>query len=237
MPHLKNPKDIHWFNLPSYTKHIRKEQIELEKEIEEDEASSFSGSYNDLTDKPSIPSPQVNSDWDATSGKALILNKPSIPTTPQDIGAQPAGSYATTADLFSGDYADLTGAPTIPTNNNQLTNGAGYLTTVPAQTWSSITGKPTFSTVATSGDYADLSGTPTLFSGSYGDLTGTPTLGTAASANTEDFATSAQGDTADTAVQPGDLGNVATVTVPTVDPGVANTIWFDGTNLVVSEGV
>jgi hypothetical protein len=30
--------------------------------------------------------------------------------------------------LFSGAYADLTGKPTIPTNNNELTNGAGYLT-------------------------------------------------------------------------------------------------------------
>jgi hypothetical protein len=29
---------------------------------------------------------------------------------------------------FSGAYADLTGKPTIPTNNNQLTNGAGYIT-------------------------------------------------------------------------------------------------------------
>ena len=31
-------------------------------------------------------------------------------------------------DAFSGAYADLTGKPTIPTNNNQLTNGAGYTT-------------------------------------------------------------------------------------------------------------
>jgi len=30
--------------------------------------------------------------------------------------------------LFSGAYADLSGKPTIPTNNNQLTNGAGYTT-------------------------------------------------------------------------------------------------------------
>ena len=29
---------------------------------------------------------------------------------------------------FSGDYNDLTNKPTIPTNNNQLTNGAGYVT-------------------------------------------------------------------------------------------------------------
>ena len=67
----------------------------------------FSGSYTDLTNKPTIPAAQVNSDWNATTGLAQILNKPS---------------------LFSGAYTDLTGKPTIPTNNNQLTNGAGYLT-------------------------------------------------------------------------------------------------------------
>ena len=32
--------------------------------------------------------------------------------------------------LFSGAYADLTGKPTIPTNNNELTNGAGYTTNI-----------------------------------------------------------------------------------------------------------
>lgn len=37
-----------------------------------------SGSYNDLIDKPTIPSAQVNSDWNATSGVAQILNKPSV---------------------------------------------------------------------------------------------------------------------------------------------------------------
>lgn len=39
-----------------------------------------SGSYNDLTNKPTIPAAQVNSDWNATSGVAQILNKPTIPT-------------------------------------------------------------------------------------------------------------------------------------------------------------
>ena len=28
----------------------------------------------------------------------------------------------------TGNYSDLSGTPTIPTNNNQLTNGAGYIT-------------------------------------------------------------------------------------------------------------
>lgn len=38
-----------------------------------------SGSYDDLDDKPTIPPAQVNSDWDASSGVAEILNKPTIP--------------------------------------------------------------------------------------------------------------------------------------------------------------
>lgn len=46
-----------------------------------------SGSYTDLTDKPTIPSAQVNSDWNAASGVAEILNKPSIPSTAGDVGA------------------------------------------------------------------------------------------------------------------------------------------------------
>jgi hypothetical protein len=42
------------------------------------------------------------------------------------------GTYATTASLAtvatSGSYNDLSNKPTIPSNNNQLTNGAGYIT-------------------------------------------------------------------------------------------------------------
>jgi hypothetical protein len=51
------------------------------------------GSYNDLSDTPPII-PQVNSDWNATTGIAKILNKPNLATV------------ATT-----GSYADLTNTP------------------------------------------------------------------------------------------------------------------------------
>lgn len=47
-----------------------------------------------------------------------------------------------------------------------------------------LTNKPTLF----SGDYADLTNKPTLFSGNYNDLTNRPTLGTAAAADTTDFA-------------------------------------------------
>lgn len=46
---------------------------------------AFSGSYNDLNNKPSIPAEQVNADWNATSGKARILNKPTIPTNTSEL--------------------------------------------------------------------------------------------------------------------------------------------------------
>ena len=55
-------------------------------------------------------------------------------------------------------------------------------------------------TVATSGSYNDLANLPTLFSGAYADLTGKPTLGTAAATASTDYATAAQGATADSAL-------------------------------------
>ena len=42
-------------------------------------------------------------------------------------------------------------------------------------TWSSLTGKPSFATVATSGSYNDLLNRPTLFNGSWSNITSKPT--------------------------------------------------------------
>lgn len=65
-----------------------------------------------------IPTPtaQVNSDWNATSGKAQILNKPT---------------------LFSGSYNDLTNKPTIPTVPTKVsafTNDVSYIKDAPIDT-------------------------------------------------------------------------------------------------------
>lgn len=43
-------------------------------------------------------------------------------------------------------------------------NPSGFLTSVPFQSWDSITGKPNFASVATSGDYTDLINKPTIYS-------------------------------------------------------------------------
>jgi len=88
-------------------------------------------------------------------------------------------------------YNKLSGTPTIPTNNNELTNGAGYITSAALSglatetyvttrgylttvAYADVTGKPTLF----SGSYADLTDKPTLFSGSYVDLTNKPTIPT-----------------------------------------------------------
>lgn len=80
---------------------------------------AMSGNYNDLQNLPVIPPAQTNSDWTASSGVSVILNKPT---------------------LFSGAYVDLTGKPTIPAAqvNSDWTSVSGL---------SMILNKPTIPTV------------------------------------------------------------------------------------------
>ena len=76
----------------------------------------FSGNYNDLTNKPTIPAAQVNSNWNANSGITQILNKPNLATV-----------------ATSGNYNDLTNRPnnTLPTTANRIlyNNASGATTT------------------------------------------------------------------------------------------------------------
>ena len=99
-----------------------------------------SGSYNDLSNKPTIPAAQVNSDWNASSGVAQILNKPTLATV-----------------ATSGSYNDLSNKPTIPAAQVQ---SDWTQTTTTAVDY--IKNKPTLATVATSGSYNDLSNKPTI---------------------------------------------------------------------------
>jgi hypothetical protein len=99
--------------------------------------SLFSGNYNDLANKPTIPDAQVSSDWNATSGIARILNKPSLSAVAtsgsySDLTGRPSLSAVATSgsyndltnkpSLFSGSYVDLTNKPTIPVNIQDLSN-------------------------------------------------------------------------------------------------------------------
>ncbi len=57
------------------------EFLKADGSVDSSTYSSFSGSYNDLTDKPTIPAAQVQSDWNQTDSNhtAFIQNKPTIP--------------------------------------------------------------------------------------------------------------------------------------------------------------
>jgi hypothetical protein len=68
-------------------------------------------SYNELTNLPSIPQAQVASDWNATTGIAAILNKPSL------AGVATSGN---SNDLNWAVYNDLPNLPTASTKNGMI---------------------------------------------------------------------------------------------------------------------
>lgn len=122
-----------------------------------------SGSYNDLLNKPTIPT--VN---DAT----LTIQK-----------------NGTTVNSFTANASsNVTANITVPTDTGDLTNGAGFITgyteTDPIFTASAAYGISSSDISAWngksdfSGSYTDLTDKPTLFSGDYNDLTNKPTIPT-----------------------------------------------------------
>jgi hypothetical protein len=125
----------------------------------------FSGDYNDLTNKPTIPADV--SDLTDTTGLlgAATVDLTNYYTKTEVDGLIPtvfSGDYNDLTNkptLFDGAYSSLTGTPTIPADVSDLTDTTGLL------------GQSGFS-----GDYNDLTNKPTLFSGSYNDLTDKPTL-------------------------------------------------------------
>lgn len=85
----------------------------------------FSGSYNDLSNKPTL----FSGDYADLTGKPTLFD----------------GDYNSLTNkptLFDGDYNNLTNKPTIPTNTNQLTNGANFITSedAPVQSVNGQTG-------------------------------------------------------------------------------------------------
>ena len=90
--------------------------------------SSFSGNYNDLSNKPTIPSKTS----DLTNDSGYIT---SYTETDPVFSNSVAGSITSTditnwnnKSNFSGSYNDLTNKPTIPTKTSDLTNDSGFIT-------------------------------------------------------------------------------------------------------------
>jgi hypothetical protein len=101
----------------------------------------FSGSYDDLTDKPDIPDSLSDLSDDSTHRVVTDAEK---------------STWSAKSD-FSGSYNDLTDKPTIPAAQVQSDWSEADDTKVDY-----IKNKPSLATVATSGSYSDLSNKPTI---------------------------------------------------------------------------
>lgn len=105
-------------------------------------AVATSGSYTDLTNRPTIPAAQVNSDWNATSGVAQILNKPNIPNvTGTNTGDQTLSISGQTLTI-SGANGNSVTIPTGSATVDYSTLPAGTTLTV-AKTGSTWPARPT----------------------------------------------------------------------------------------------
>ncbi len=106
-----------------------------------------SGSYNDLSNQPTIPVAQVNSDWNSNSGLSQILNKPT---------------------LFSGAYSDLTGNPALWDSSwASIKNIPTFATVATSGSYSDLSNKPTTDgseTKVTAGTNVTVTGTGTTAS-------------------------------------------------------------------------
>jgi hypothetical protein len=149
-----------------YLKHIVDSLLALKQNI----SSAFSGSYNDLTNKPvtitnlslgtvtstsqainnsngtgvTLPSASISTAGLMTAGDKVLVNTITSKVAYADTAAM-LSPYLRKANAFTKAQADLLYRP---------------ITYVPS--WSEITGKPTFATVATTGSYTDLINQPTI---------------------------------------------------------------------------
>jgi hypothetical protein len=159
------------------------------------------GNYNDLSNKPASFDPGTLATVATTGSYTDLINKPTIPTVPTNVSA------------FTNDAGYLISTGTIQNANiANIANSVAY---------ANVTGKPTFATVATSGAYSDLTGLPTipaytsnLINDSnfitigdvpttieWANVTSKPSFGSASLMDSSEFATSAQGNLATTAIQ------------------------------------
>ena len=107
------------------------------------------GDYDDLTDKPDLSVYELATD---AANIAAVANSAAS-------AAQAAHNAANDASSLAQSAYDAANAIVVPTKTSDLVNDSGYITGV---SWSEVTDKPTFATVATSGDYDDLLDKPDL---------------------------------------------------------------------------
>jgi hypothetical protein len=108
-------------------------------------APYFDGNYNSLTNQPTIPPAQVNSDWNSNSGVTQILNKPIVPPVPSvTIAGSPSGNGSLTYNSSNGEFtftqADLSSYLTTETDPVFLASDAAAVTAAKITNWDTAYG-------------------------------------------------------------------------------------------------
>jgi len=146
-------------------------------------ANGFSGNYNDLTNKPAL----FDGTWLSLTGKPSLAIV-AISGSYADLSNKPTLSNGTVTSITGTAPVSVATGTTTPVISMALANGTtnGYLSSTDWTTfnnkssfngtWSDLSGKPTFATVATSGSYIDLTNKPTITTGTVTAVTGTSPL-------------------------------------------------------------
>ena len=127
----KEPISIDITEIFNPNNYYTKTEVNNQLSTKQDASEAFSGDYNDLTHKPTIP--VVPTNVSAFTNDAGYLTQHQSLTdyyTKSEIDAALDGKEDA-SEAFSGDYNDLRNKPTIPvvpTNVSAFTNDAGYLT-------------------------------------------------------------------------------------------------------------
>lgn len=193
-------------------------------------AVATSGSYNDLTNKPTIPAAQVQSDWDEADNTkpAYIKNKPTIPpgvTVDQVYDATSANAQSGVA--MAGALAPVEEViPAAATSSNQLadkafvnssvaTNTANYISDN-GEPFTSLAALEAYSGPLTNNDYAFVVGTDAAGNTTYTRYkynASTDTWAEEYVLNNSSF-TATQWDAINSGITSGDVALIATAVQP-----------------------
>ena len=162
---------VYWYKdgqIRPYTNQITYTVPTKTSDLTNDSGFLTSVAWGDVTGKPSFATV-------ATSGSyADLSNKPTIPTKTSDLtndsGFITSAAIPSNVSAFSNDAGYISSIPTASASTlggikvgSGLSISNGVLSTQStAPDWSDITNKPTFATVATSGSYNDLTNKPTI---------------------------------------------------------------------------
>lgn len=112
---------------------IEEVNVTIDETVEEvnvvisESSSDFSGSYEDLTDKPVIPSSTSELVNDSGFITGYTVTQSDV-TQYEDVLSITESQISDLTPPFSGDYNDLSNQPTIPANTSDLINDSGFIT-------------------------------------------------------------------------------------------------------------